>query len=172
MGAGQIGLMHLQLAKISGARVMVSDLLPDRLEKAEELGADVVINAGEGDPVEKVRDLTGGRGADVVIVAVGAPKPLQQSLEMVGVGGTVNFFAGTYPPTTIPLDPNLVHYNEINVTGTHDYGPYDFVNAMRFIELGLVKVDPLVSHDLPLDRVKEGFDIVAGLEGLKVSIQI
>jgi L-iditol 2-dehydrogenase len=172
VGVGQIGLMHLQLAKLSGARVMVSDLIPERLEKAEELGADVVINAGEGDPVEKVRDLTDGRGADVVIVAVGAPKPLQQSLEMVGVGGTVNFFAGTYPPTTIPLDPNLVHYNEINVTGTHDYGPYDFVNAMRFIELGLVKVDPLVSHDLPLDRVKEGFDVVAGLEGLKVSIHI
>ncbi len=171
-GVGQIGLMHLQLAKISGARVIASDLIPERLEKAEALGADVVINAGEVDPVEQVHALTDGRGADVVIVAVGAPKPLQQSLEMVGVGGTVNFFAGTYPPTTIPLDPNRIHYNEIQLTGTHDYGPYDFVNAMRFIELGLVRVEPLVSHDLPLDRVKEGFDIVAGLEGLKVSVHM
>jgi L-iditol 2-dehydrogenase len=120
--------------------------------------------------VARVKELTGGRGADVVIVAVGAPKALQQALEMAGLCATVNYFAGTYPPTTIPLDPNLIHYKQIRLTGSHDYAPLDFENAMRFIELGLVKVLPLISHHLPLAQVKEGFDIVAGQKGLKVMI--
>ncbi len=170
VGAGPIGLMHVQLAKISGARVIVSDLVGARLEKAREVGADALINAGQVDPVQRVKDLTDGRGADVIIVAVGAPKAQQQALEMAGLCATINYFAGTYPPATIPLDPNLIHYKQIRLTGTHDFSPLDFRNALRFIELGMVKVAPLVSHALPLDQVKEGFDIVAAQKGLKVMI--
>ena len=172
LGAGQIGLMHLQLAKVSGARVIVSDMIPERLQKAAELGAHEVIDAGSTDPVQAVKDLTGGRGADVIIVAVGAPGAEQQALEMAGVGATINYFAGTYPSTTIPLDPNLIHYRQIRLTGSHDYGPIDFRDALRFIELGAVDVDAIVSHDLPLERTKEGFDIVASRKGLKVSVHM
>ena len=172
VGAGQIGLMHLQLARISGARVMVSDMVGERLAKAAELGADATIDAGRVDPVQRVMELTARRGADAVIVAVGAPSALQQALEMAGPCATVNYFAGTYPPTTIPLDPNLIHYKQIRLTGSHDYSPADFDSALRFIELGMVRVGPLVSHDLPLERVKEGFDIVAAQKGLKVSIHM
>jgi L-iditol 2-dehydrogenase len=172
VGAGPIGLMHTQLAKISGARVIVSDLVAERLAKAKEVGADELVHAAEGDPVQQVKALTGGRGADVVIVAVGAPKALQQALEMADLCATVNYFAGTYPPTTIPLDPNLIHYKQIRLTGSHDFSPLDFQNALRFITLGMVKVAPLISHDLPLARVKEGFDIVAGQKGLKVVIHM
>ena len=169
VGAGPIGLMHLQLAKISGARVIVSDMVPERLAKAEELGADEVIDAGQ-DPVQQVKALTAGRGANAVVVAVGAPKALQQALEMAGLCATVNYFAGTYPPTTIPLDPNLIHYRQIRLTGSHDFSPLDFENALRFIHLRMVRVAPLISHDLPLDETKQGFDIVAGQRGLKVVV--
>ncbi|MCU0522859.1 MAG: alcohol dehydrogenase catalytic domain-containing protein [Anaerolineae bacterium] len=172
LGAGQIGLMHLQLARLSGARVIVSDVIPERLQKAEALGAHAVIDAGLRDPVQVVQELTAGRGADVVIVAVGVPKAEQQALDMAGVGATINFFAGTYPPTSIPLDPNRIHYRQISLTGSHDYGPIDFRDALRFIELRAVDVDALVSHDLPLERTKEGFDIVAERKGLKVSIHM
>lgn len=170
IGAGQIGLMHLQLAKLSGGRLIISDLIPERLEKALELGAHAIVNAGTDDPLQSVRDLTAGRGADVVIVAVGAAMAAQQALEMAGPGATINYFAGTYPSTTIPLDPNTIHYRQIRLTGTHDYGPIDFRDALRFIELGSVDVDALVSHELPLSHTKEGFDIVAARDGLKVSI--
>jgi len=172
IGAGPIGLIHLQLGKHSGARVYVSDLIPRRLEKAEELGADALILASQGDPVQRGKELTGGRGADVVIVAVGAPRALEQALELVGICGTVNFFAGTYPPTTLEIDPNLIHYKQIRLTGSHDYTPFHFETALRFIESGTVRVTPLISHELPLARVKEGFDIVAGRKGLKVMITV
>ena len=172
IGAGPIGLLHLQLAKHSGARVAVSDLIPERLKKAEELGADEVIHASQEDPVQRVRKLTGGYGADVVIVCVGARRALQQALDMVGICGTVNFFAGTYPPTTLDIDPNLIHYKQIRLTGSRDFTPFHFQTALHLIEMGTVKVAPLVSHELPLARVKEGFDIVAERKGLKVIIRM
>lgn len=170
VGAGPIGLLHVQLAKHAGARVYASDLIPARLEKAREVGADGVIDASREDPMARVRELTEGRGADVVIAAVGAPPALQQALEMVGNCGTVNFFAGTYPPATLEVDPNLIHYRQIRLTGSHDYTPRQFEIALRFIQIGAVRVAPLISHELPLAQVREGFDIVAGRKGLKVII--
>jgi L-iditol 2-dehydrogenase len=172
VGAGPIGLMHLQLAKHSGAWVSVSDLIPERLKKAEELGADEVIHASQEDSVQRVKELTGGYGADAVIVCVGAPRALQQALDMVGLCGTVNFFAGTYPPTMLEIDPNLIHYKQIRLTGSHDFTPFHFHTALRLIEVGTVQVAPLISHELPLGRVKEGFDIVAERKGLKVIIRM
>ena len=170
VGAGPIGLLHVQLAKHAGARVYASDLIPARLDKAREVGADGVIDASRGDPVSRVKELTSGRGADVVITAVGAPQALQQALDMVGNCGTVNFFAGTYPPTTFEIDPNLIHYKQIRLTGSHDYTPRQFEIALRFIEIGTVRVAPLISHELPLAQVREGFDVVAGRKGLKVIV--
>jgi L-iditol 2-dehydrogenase len=170
VGAGPIGLMHLQLAKHSGARVYVSDLLPERLEKAEALGADGLIQASREDAVERGKELTDGRGADAVIVAVGAPRALEQALEVVGIRGTVNFFAGTWPSTTVNVDPNLIHYKQIRLTGSRDYVPLHFETALRFITMGTVRVAPLISHVFPLAQVKEGFDMVAARKGLKVII--
>ena len=170
VGAGPIGLIHLQLAKHSGGRVLVSDLIPERLEKAAKLGADGLIDASQGDPVERVKELTGGYGANVVIAAVGAPPALRQALDMAAQYGTVNFFAGTYPPATLEIDPNVIHYRQIRLTGSHDFTPYHFRTALQFIEIGTVKVAPLMSHVLPLEQVKGGFDTVAGRRGLKVMI--
>lgn len=171
VGAGPIGLMHLQLAKIQGARVIVSEFLEERLAKAKELGADELICAAKEDPVERVKELTEGRGANTVIVAVGAPKALMQALDMAGINAYVNYFAGTYPPTTIPLDPNIVHYKQLRLTGSHDYNPPHFRSGLRFVSLGMVKVMPLVSHLLKLEDTKEGFDIVAAQKGLKVVVE-
>ena len=170
VGAGPIGLLHAQLALHAGGRVFVSDLIPERLQAAGELGAHGLILASEGDPVERVLEMTDGHGADVVIVAVGAPGALRQALKMVGNCGTVNFFAGTYPPATIEIDPNLIHYKQIRLTGSHDYTPHHFETALRFIQVGTVRVAPLISHELSLTQIAEGFDVVAGRVGLKVMI--
>jgi L-iditol 2-dehydrogenase len=160
----------LQLAVHTGARVWVSELLSERLAVAAALGADALIAASEVDPVRWVHERTAGRGADVVIVAVGAPRALEQALEVAGNCSTVNYFAGTYPPTTLQIDPNLLHYKQIRLTGSHDYTPVHFHTALRFLEIGTVKVAPLISHELPLAQVKDGFDVVAGRQGLKAMI--
>jgi len=171
VGAGPIGLLHAQLARHAGGRVIVSEFNAERLAMAKKLGADEVINASEVDPVEAVKDLTHGYGANAVIVAVGARRAEEQALEMAAIGASVNYFAGTYPPTTFPLDPNVVHYKQIRLTGSHDYTPMDFISGLLFMSQGVVKVEELISHELPLDQIKEGFDIVAAQQGLKVMVR-
>ena len=83
----------------------------------------------------------------------------------------MNLFAGFYPPDTIVLDPNLIHYKQINLTGSHDFTPHDFTSALKLIEHGIVDVETLISHRLPLDETAAGFDTVDRREGLKVVIE-
>jgi len=167
VGAGPIGLLHLQLAKNRGARVMVSDPLAARLEVAKGLGAHDVIDASAADPVARVKELTEGRGADAVIVAVGAEEPSRQALEMAAINGRVNFFAGAYPDTAFPFGTNLVHYKQMHVTGSHDFTPHNFSTALKLIAYGIVDVERLISHRFELEGVKDALETAAGRGGLK-----
>jgi L-iditol 2-dehydrogenase len=172
VGAGSIGLLHLLLARAQGARVIVSELMEARREKARTLGAHEVIQADTVDPVEAVQQLTDGRGADAVVVAIGHPTAIQQGIAMAGTLGRINLFAGTYPPSDIPLDPNLIHYENIILTGTHDFVPREFDLALKLIEHGIVDVQSLVSHTYPLEETKAAFDTVADRSGFKVIVEI
>jgi L-iditol 2-dehydrogenase len=172
VGAGPIGLLHLQAAKAKGAQVISCDLLAERLETARRVGADHLVDSSQGDPVQAVLDLTGGRGANAVIVAVGSPQAILPAIRMAALKGTVNLFAGTYPPATIDLDPNLIHYRELALCGSWDYTPKHFRNALELLGTGTVATEPLISHLLPLERTKDGFEAVASRQGLKVVIGI
>src|SRR5579875_768214 len=167
VGAGPIGLLHLQVARNRGARVIVSDPISARLAKARELGAHETIDASAVDPVARVKELTEGRGADTVIIAVGAVEAIRQGLAMGAINGRINIFAGTYPPAELPLDPNLIHYRQLRVTGSHDFTPHHFTTALRLIQFGIVRVAPLISHRFPLDEVREAFETTASRRGLK-----
>lgn len=172
VGAGQIGLMHLQLARLHGGRTLVCDPIPERLEKARELGADALVCPGREDPAARVKEWTEGRGADAVIVAVGTPPAIELGLQLAGINATVNLFAGTYPPATIALDPNLIHYKQLELIGSHDFTPHDFTTALGLLARGAVRVEPLISHVLPLERTEEAFTMVAERRGLKLMIEI
>ena len=89
--------MHLQLARLHGGRVIVCDPIEARLAKARELGADAVACPGQEDAVARVREWSEGRGADAVVVAVGAPPAIELGIEVAGINATVNLFAGTIP---------------------------------------------------------------------------
>jgi L-iditol 2-dehydrogenase len=172
IGAGPIGLMHAQLAKHHGARVIICDRIPSRLEKAQELGADVPINVDTEDAEARVLELTGGRGAAVVILAVGVTKAAEMALRMAALNATVNLFAGFYPSGTLDFDPNVIHYKQIHLTGSHDFTPHDFTMALKLVEDGIVRVKPLISHRLPLAELHAGLATVRKQEGLKVVIEI
>ncbi len=167
IGAGPMGLLHLQVALRRGARVIVSEQIASRLEKARELGAHDVIDASTTDPIAQVKELTQGRGANTVIVAIGGFEPTRQGLEMAAINGWVNLFAGTYPRTEVPVDPNLIHYRQLRVTGSHDFTPHHFTAALRLIEFGIVDVESTISHRFDLDDVREAFETTAGRFGLK-----
>ena len=172
IGSGPIGMLHVQLAKHNGARVIISDPIESRLEIAKELGADDTINPTKEDTIERVKELTEGRGANAVIVAVGTTETARLGIEASAICGSVNFFAGTYPQGEIALDPNVIHYKQIVLTGSHDFTPHDFTMALKLMEYGIVKVKHIISHVISLDDVSKAFETVANHEGLKVVVKM
>ncbi len=172
LGSGPIGMLHIQLAKNNGARVIVSDPIEERLEIAKSLGADDTINPKKEDVVKCVLDMTEGRGANAVIVAVGNPDAAKLGIDVSAICGTVNFFAGIYPSSNIDFDPNIVHYKQLTITGSHDFTPHDFTMALKLMEYGIVKVKPIISHVIPLDDISSAFEIVANQKGLKVVVKM
>jgi L-iditol 2-dehydrogenase len=167
LGAGPIGLLHLQVARHRGARVIVVDKLSSRLEAAAALGAHDLVDASAVDSLARVRELTEGRGAAAVIVAVGGTEPTHLGMEMGAINAWVNFFAGTYPTAEMRLDPNLIHYRQLRVTGSHDFTPHHFSAALKLIQYGIVRVEPLITHRFSLDHVVDAFTTTAGRSGLK-----
>lgn len=163
IGAGPMGLMHLKTAKWSGCEVMVADLLDERLTIASAMGADHVINSGKLDLKEEVQRLTHGRGADVVIISLGIPKVIEQSLPLTAKGGVCNIFGGP-PPSEIAVDPRWLHYQEVTLTGTFASTPEDFRRCLQLISDKEIRVDDLISHRFTLENFLEAVDKAKNLE--------
>jgi L-iditol 2-dehydrogenase len=175
LGAGPIGLMHVQLLKSRGLRTIVVDLKEFRLEAARAVGADHVIQAGLAqrvDPglVEQVQEITGGMGADVVVSAAGLdPSVLEEALQMAAKQGQVLYFAATLSdPVTLNLD--AIHYRELRLVGSHDSTRADYEKALALLASGGVKAAPLISHRYPLDEIHQAFSFANTRAGLKVVV--
>ncbi len=91
---------------------------------------------------------------------------------MVGTLGGVNLFAGVCPPAEISVDPDLIHYENIVLTGTHGFVPGEFDLALKLIEQRIIDVRPLVSHTFALGQTRDAFDTVVGRDGLKVIVEM
>jgi L-iditol 2-dehydrogenase len=172
IGAGPIGLLHLLTSKKMGAeKVIISDLVDERLQVAQQLGAEETVNAKQEEPVGKVRRLTGGYGADVVIEAIGLPATWEQALRMVRKGGTVLEFGGCPPGTEIKVRTELLHYGEVTLIGTFHATPAHFKKALGLIASGAVGVKPLITRKVRLDEIKDAFEILTTSKSdLKIAI--
>jgi L-iditol 2-dehydrogenase len=173
-GAGPIGCLHTRLARANGAeRVFLVDVLADRLAmSAEAVKPDEVINGREVDVVSYVKELTGGRGPDVVITATAANVAQEQAIEMAARRGRISFFGGL--PKTDPYircDSNLVHYRELMIMGANGSAPSHNKRALEYISSGQVPVKDLITEHLPLDRTLDAFGIVARGEAIKVTVE-
>jgi len=162
IGAGPIGLLHLlTVRKIGAKKTIVIDLVDERLNFAEKLGADETINGKTEDVVERVRQLTGGYGADVAIEAIGLPTTWEQALRLVSKGGTVLEFGGCPPRTEIKVNTEMVHYGELAVLGAFHATPLHFRKALGMIASGTIDVRPLVTKEMKLADIKQAFDILS-----------
>lgn len=171
-GLGPIGLMHLQVAKVFGARVIASDPIPERLVKAEELGADWTINPTETNVSKFIDEVTSGWGIDAAVVTVGSARLVEDIIPNLAPGGRLNIFAGIYPKDQLEIDPNIIHYNELIITGSADSTSLNMNLALNLIESGQINTETLISHVLPLEKLGEGLEIVKNREGLKVMLNI
>jgi len=171
VGAGQIGLMHTQVANLKGAKTTVIDIKEDRLALATKVGAAHVINSSLEDPVAKMKELTGGEGADKVIVAIGNVQAIETGFALVGSMGSVNLFASTNPPTKVAFDPNLVHHSEVSIIGSYDKTRADLREATRIIDEGRIDVKALISHRFDLDGAAEAMRTLEKGVGVKIMVK-
>ncbi len=159
LGAGPIGMFCLQVARAAGAgSVIVSEPAPARKDAALELGADAVIDPTEEDVIERVVDLTGGGGPDVVFDCAGAGSTLDQAMTMVRRGGQVVLVALAWEPTSVlPVDWIA---REINLRASFGALSHEWRIALGLMEAGKVNVGPMVPGEsyVPLDDIQEVFD--------------
>lgn len=169
-GAGPIGLLFIQLLKLRGARVIVSEREKERLIVAKNLGADEVIDISK-DEAQEVRKLTEqGRGVDVAIEAVGNPSLWEKTIAMVRKGGTALLFGGCPPGTTISLNTELLHYSEITIKGVFHHTPYYVEKALDLITRKDVDAKPLITGELPLESLSEALEMIINHKGIKTAV--
>ena len=173
LGAGPIGCLHVRLARARGAKtVVLVDVNQGRLDLAARAEPDASIDSTKDDPIDAVRKMTDGRGADVVITATGVGVAQEQALEMTAPRGRLSLFGGLpRDDSTIRFDSNLVHYGELSVFGAYGSAPRHNREALSLIADGKVRVDDLITHRMPLADVNRAIETVMSGEGLKVVIE-
>jgi threonine dehydrogenase-like Zn-dependent dehydrogenase len=157
IGVGLLGLIVLQLAKVSGAGRTIAVGRGHRLKMAGEMGADEKVDRTQGNVVEKVRELTNGEGADVVFECAGAEESVRQSLECVKRGGRLTL-VGVCGKKGIPLDTDRIVLDEIEVIGSRG-APNALHDSITLLTSGRISVKPLVTHKLPLADAQRGMEI-------------
>lgn len=158
IGIGIMGALHIQLAKLKGARVIACELDEKRLEIAKKMGADILVNSGETDPVQAVKDLTDGRGADAVFCTVPVAELAKQAVDMTGKLGRTVFYTSFHPDKPIEISPNKVHSSEQIITGTVNPQKKDFLIATRLLSFNLIDVSELISDRVPLAEIDRAFE--------------
>jgi len=164
IGAGIMGLLHLMLTKRLGARVFVSEPNPVRAAKALEMGALATIDPSKENFTERVKQLTGGRGADVIFAAIGVASAIEEAIKAVGKGGRLMVYASVHPRgSMITIDPNLFHNKEIVLTGTVSQDSEDFLQAVALLSSRSINLQPLISKVFSFSQLREALE--AALNG-------
>ena len=173
IGSGPIGFFHLELARSKGAsKTILIEISQERLKVAQAFAmSDVYIDPSSEDQSKRVMEETGGRGADVVIVACSSGKAQENALGLVAKRGSINFFGGLPKDKPfINFNSNLVHYNEFSVVGTHGSSPRHNKEALGLISKGIIKAKKYITETLPLEKLLEGIENVEKAKGLKIII--
>jgi L-iditol 2-dehydrogenase len=156
MGLGPIGSMFVRLGQVYGARVIAVGRRQPQLDRARKLGAvDCVLSDGKNDALAEVKRLTDGRGADVVIEAVGVPEAWELSVRMLRRGGTVNFFGGCPSDSHIALDTQLLHYSELTCKASFHHTPKHIRKALEIVSSGKITAKDFVNREEPLANLLE-----------------
>lgn len=173
MGAGPIGVLHLMLANLRGAiRVIVSEPVQGRREQALALGADRVVDPLDENLQTIVLEESGGRGADVIIVAAPSKTAQESTLDIAAISGRINFFGGLpKQDSMIHFNANAVHYKELIVTGTTACSTFDCLRSAEIVNSGRLDLTPLVTEHFPLSEAPAAFAAAADGRNLRVALR-
>jgi L-iditol 2-dehydrogenase len=157
IGLGPIGLMFVQLAKYAyGAHVIAIARRQEQVDRAMLLGADEGLLMGDHAALAtELKSRTAGRGADMVIEAIGHPTAWELATQLVRRGGTINFFGGCPSGTKVGLDTGLLHYSEITCKASFHHTPAHIRRSLEFLAQGKVNAGFLVNHEEPLSQLPQ-----------------
>ena len=169
LGPGPMGLLTVEVARAAGAgRVIVVGLDADkeRMDIAARIGADITINSSKEDPVERVKVLTDGRGADVVFEVTGAKGALLQGLQMLAQKGQMTIIGVHRQPVEIPI--RALQRAEQSIRGSAMSTWIDYERAIQLTKAGMIQLKPLITDVLPLTEWQRGFDLALSKRACKV----
>ena len=172
MGQGPIGIILGILAKRAGASVVTSDLHAQRLTMSNSYGLEQNVNASSDDPVTRVRELTDGRGADAVILAVAGNSLVRPAMDAARAGGRIMLFAQTQR-TEVSIDPAAICVDEKTLLGSYSASVDLQEENVRLVFSGEVDFARLITHRFPLAQAIQALDVAAhpGPDSLKVVVQ-
>lgn len=171
IGAGVMGMLHVLTAKLKGARVILSEIDPARRELAKEMGCDIVFSPKENDPVEFVKGLTQGRGADVVFNTTAIAAVASQAIEMTGKMGRCIMYSSLHPNVPIEVSPNMLHDTQKVITGAVSPSISSFDTAVKLLNKGLVNPEKMFSGAFPVEEAEAAFKHAIRPDTYRVAIK-
>jgi L-iditol 2-dehydrogenase len=171
IGQGPIGIILSVLARRAGASVITSDLYSERLRIGASFGLDNSIDASRANVVEKVRELTEGRGADAVILAVGGNSLIRTAMDAARPGGRVLLFAQTQHGEAV-IDPAAICVDEKTLVGSYSASVDLQEESIRFVMNREMDLERLVSHRFPLEQSTKALELAAHPQPSSMKIMI
>lgn len=172
IGGGIMGQLHVLLLKKMGLRVILSEPDAARRAFARSHGCDVVLDPLAEDAVARVKLLTGGRGADVVINTTAVSSVMEQAIAMTSRLGRCVAYSSQHPDRPVPLSPNWLHNTEAVLTGAVNPGIASFDQAVRLLEKDLVDLKDFISGVYPMDRAQEAFEAAIRPDTFRIVITL
>lgn len=173
IGSGISGLLHIQSARLKGAkRIIATDIAGYRIEAAKKFGADISFEAKDCTP-QRLREINDGFLADVVVLCAGAKSAVEQAPASVERGGTVLFFAAAEKGLPISYSINDIFWrNEITLTSSYAATPAEHIESLEMIKNRRVNVRDMITHRFGLSEAGEGFRVVSeAKDSIKVIIE-
>jgi threonine dehydrogenase-like Zn-dependent dehydrogenase len=166
VGCGPVGLMSILTARLTAGQVIAVDTVPARLEQAKAMGA-IPVDASSQDAVVAVMELTGGRGAEVVMECAGGVPALTSAMQMARVRGTVSVIGAHFEPD-FPLDAGAMFAKETNLVFSIGAPTDDREKVLDLIRLGRIDPVPTVSHRMSLNDAPEAYKMFEAREATKI----
>ena len=168
IGDGPIGLIHLQISKLFGAKTIVVGKIPSRLKEAKSIGADMILlNNDAEESIRTIWDYTYEKGGKLIIVATSNPDAIDLALKVAGKNSLINVFAGISKNNFVNIDPNLLHYNQITLSGSFSSTPNLMKKAVDLVHDQKINLRRLVTHRFSLDEIDKAFSITEDYGGLR-----
>jgi L-iditol 2-dehydrogenase len=173
MSAGPLGLLHAGLAGLLGAEVLIAEVDAHRRQTAEKLGADKVFDPSEESCFQTVADATRPKGVDVIILATSEVGLDEKFIKLLAPGGRISIFSGTPPRLSkIQLDSNLIHYNELVLTGAYGCTAHQNHRALDLIASKKIPVNKLITQQVTLDKIVQGLEYTKSKRSLKSIVEV